>query len=390
MTATCVLPTSCRLAQTLWILLYLTIRLIILALTHLYAMNAVSSSSTTTSTEIEELSLHERLQLRRDNYAALPQELVPASRPSSPSGDGRVAELKAAVTALMEVAGGDTTNPKWGYLTRKTTLACTSRRYVTAAQRVRVGDKHGAARVGKRFKWELPETEGEWEAYERRWETAISEEAERKNRKASAKRSKSPSKVTRTSKYFDQPAAESSQPEALPRDKTAAEQERALEPEAEQHKTGTRHKAKTIQEKVERWQAQVVTVPNIENLPNTQVSLDPSQSPKVDKGKAKEALSQGDKVQTSLSFRVVKRSSVQSAKGDSAASSKPSKQSPPIPALTPSRDELPAVAAVPAPLPRPIQPASSAPARDPTDVAPAPRITDLAEQASLPTFWMNA
>ena len=62
---------------------------------------------------------------------------------------------------LVNLAGGDTTNPKWGYVSRFAHLACTSRGYVPVESGVRIGDGRKVS-VGKKFKWELPETEEGW------------------------------------------------------------------------------------------------------------------------------------------------------------------------------------------------------------------------------------
>ena len=286
----------------------------------------MTTSSATTSTQPEQVSLSELLQHRHANYVALPEELSPASRPASPTSEDRIASLRTQLVALVHLAGGDATDPKWGYVSRKTALACTSRRYVGTADGVRVGDGCVVS-VGKKFKWELPETEEAWAEYEARWTAAVAEEEAR--RKMHAARSKLASVAGRTSKYFQAPLTVVQEP--------AGEPEPPGEPEPEPRPSAPGSEAKTVQEKVERWQAQVIAVPNVENLPNTQKSVTLSQSPKIDKSKAKELLAQGEKIQTSLGFRVAKRSSVQSAKGDGPGSSKP-KTTPPIRAPTPPRD----------------------------------------------------
>ena len=43
---------------------------------------------------------------------------------------------------------------------------------------VRIGDGRKVS-VGKKFKWELPETEEGWAAYQERWRAAVAEEEAR-------------------------------------------------------------------------------------------------------------------------------------------------------------------------------------------------------------------
>ena len=382
-------------------------------------MNAASSSSASTESE-EPVSLQDLLAQRHANYITLPEELCPASRPTSPAANERVAALKAEVVALVHVAGGDTTNPKWGYIPRRLRLACTSRGYGGAPPHGRMGEGR-TADVGKDFEWEMPETEEGWAVYEERWNAAVAAEAARKEKiatttvdmiitktttKANAETTTSPHAHTsphlscdkvvpeavKTSKYFQAPPAVSRGPDPGHGD-VAPEPEPEAEPEPEPPQLAPAPKpAKTVREKVERWQAKVVTVPNIENTPSTQVSAGPSQSPPAArKGKARETAAPqpsaaGEKVQTSLGFRVAKRSSVQSAKGDGAASSKPKAVPPARPPTPPTSD--------PAPLPTvdedppPPADAESGPAahvEQPAEPAPLPRIVDLPEQVRLTT-----
>ena len=147
-------------------------------------MNIASSSSASTESE-EPVSLQDLLAQRHANYITLPEELCPASRPTSPASDERVAALKAEVIALVHVAGGDTTNPKWGYIPRRLRLACTSRGYGRAPPHGRMGEGR-TADVGKDFEWEMPETEEGWAAYEERWNAAVAAEAARKGNEMAA------------------------------------------------------------------------------------------------------------------------------------------------------------------------------------------------------------
>ncbi|KAI0648517.1 hypothetical protein C8Q79DRAFT_906473 [Trametes meyenii] len=255
-------------------------------------MDASLSASSSSSTSVPEVRLAELVDRMQTTYAGLPEMLCSASRPSSPSHEKRVAAWKSQFANAFEVSGCDTTHPKWGYVSRLSQLATTSRGYVGVAPGIRIGDGHKVS-VGKNFEWELPETEEEWMRYEKKFEAAIKAEAKKA-------KSKSVSKATRTSKYWptpveDQPQASSSRPQPAV------------------------SKAEIIRKKVERWQAGVATDP--EDAPASQSTIDLSQSSKAGKGKekakakTKKSVASGEKVQASLGFRVMKRSSVTGAKG---------------------------------------------------------------------------
>ncbi|KAI9069441.1 hypothetical protein FKP32DRAFT_1640824 [Trametes sanguinea] len=117
-----------------------------------------ASSASSLAPEIPYNELVERMHM---NYAALPEELCAASRPSSPSSEARTTAWQNQLAEALKLAAGDTTHPKWGYVSRITKLACTSRRYVGVAPGVRVGEGR-VAKVAEEFKWVLPETEEEW------------------------------------------------------------------------------------------------------------------------------------------------------------------------------------------------------------------------------------
>ncbi|KAI0738087.1 hypothetical protein C8Q80DRAFT_1276100 [Daedaleopsis nitida] len=262
-------------------------------------MLSQTSLSSSNSTEI---NLSELLAQRHAAYICLPEELCAASRPSSPTSEERVANLKAQFVAAVNTSGGDTTHPKWGYVSRLAHLGCTSRKYVGIAPGIRIGDGKSVS-VGKNFMWELPETEELWEEYEQRWKDAVEEEERRK-------RTKTTVRTTRTSKYFKKIVE-------VPAEEMEEEPGASLRPAA-----STSSKAEVIRDKVERWQAQVpVAAPP--DVPMSQDTVDSLPSPNVHKGKGKERAAQGDKVQASLGFRVVKRTSVTSAKGGGSAPTKP-------------------------------------------------------------------
>ncbi|TFK83797.1 hypothetical protein K466DRAFT_528335 [Polyporus arcularius HHB13444] len=301
------------------------------------------------SSSLVEESLNERIARQRAAVLSFPYELCPASRPSSPTSEERILDLKTRIATAVNTAGGDPTNPKWGFVSRMVQLGCTSRKYIGVVPGVRTGD--GRKVTLKNFKWELPETEEGWAAYEQRWEAAVAEEKRTSETKVAAKSS-------RTSKYFK--AAATEEPVAVPRLRASSS------------------KAEVIREKVERWQAQVATVPPA--APDAPMSQDPTSSPpapKVDKGKVKERAPQGEKLQASLGFPVVKRPSVTSAKGGSGGPSKP-RISPAARVPTPP-DDNPSPDVPEDPIPH--ESTERPPVPEPPPVA---KITDLPEMSFLP------
>ncbi|KAH9890453.1 hypothetical protein C8Q73DRAFT_704389 [Cubamyces lactineus] len=269
-------------------------------------MEVSSSTPSASSMSIPEMRLAERVDRMNTNYISLPEELCAASRPSSPTSDARVAEWKSQVSYALRLAGGDTTHPKWGHVSRITQLACTSRRYIGVAPGVRMGDGR-LVTLDKKFERALPETEERWKRYEKKWEKAV--QAEKRTSKAKA----SPA-AAKTSKYWSKRAQEQSASSSSSRPPPSPS------------------KAEVVRKKVERWQAEVVT-----EVEDVQVAYEAisSQGDKA-KGKAKSTHPPGEKVQTSLGFRVVKRSSVTDAKGGRSAASKPK---PTSPARSPNRPD---------------------------------------------------
>ncbi|KAI0695573.1 hypothetical protein C8T65DRAFT_665013 [Cerioporus squamosus] len=303
------------------------------------------------SSLVEEISLNERIARQHAALLSFPEELCPASRPPSPTSEERILDLKTRITTAVNTAGGDPTNPKWGYVSRMVQLGCTSRKYVGVAPGVKMGDG-GKVSVGQGFKWEMPETEEEWAAYEQRWEAAAAEERRKSEAKVAAKSS-------RTSKYFKVHAAE--------------------EPAIGSRPRATSSKAEVIREKVERWQAQV-PVDAAPDVPMSQGVADILPLPKADKGKAKERVPQAEKEQASLGFRVVKRASVTSAKGGSSGSSKPRVSpagrapTPPSDNPSPSFPDIPQDPITVEPMERPSAP----------EPPPVTKITELPEMSFLP------
>ena len=317
------------------------------------------SQTSLSSSNSTEINLNELIARRHAALISLPEELCPPSRPSSPTSEERVAALKTRIMTAVNAARGDTTNPKWGYVSRMARPGCTSRKYVGIAAGVRIGDGHTAT-VGKNFKWELPETEEEWAACERRFEAAVAEEEERKKARAKAA-AKTATKTSRASKYFQQNVEPEPEPSSRP--------------------SAPPSKAEVIREKVERWQAQVVPVAAPPDISMSQETVDTAPSPKVAKGKARERPPQAEKVQASLGFRVVKRSSVTSAKGGSGSSSKP-RVSPAARVPTPLTEEPePSLPNQPQELPDDLPSEQPADVSEPVPVAP--QIADVPELVSL-------
>ncbi|PIL33197.1 hypothetical protein GSI_04647 [Ganoderma sinense ZZ0214-1] len=311
-------------------------------------MEARSSSYSTVSAP--EISLNELVSRRHANFITLPEELCPTSRPSSPTSSGRILATRNYISGLVNLAGGDPANPKWGNVSRFAHLACTSRGYVPMETGVRIGDGRQVS-VGKGFKWELPETEQEWAAYERRWEEAVAEET-RKRAKEAAKANDG-AKASKTSKYF-KPSAE---PDPPPRPSS---------------------KAEVIREKVERWQAQVVSVVAVQDVPTSQ---EMTESPLKVIAEKVQVKAKGGKVQASLGFPVVKRASTSSGKGGSSASSKP-KLSPTTRVSTPPSDEP--MPSAPKEVPEPMARDIPAPPQETSEQAVVAQITEVPELSFLP------
>lgn len=286
-------------------------------------MDSLSSSSNTSA--LEQITLNELVTRRHANILSLPEELSPASRPCSPIEEERVLAIRARIATAVNTAGGDTTNPKWGYVSRMTQIGSTSRRYISVAPGIRMGEGKKVG-LGRSFEWGVPEAEAEaeWQAYEQRWEEAVVAEEERRKDKATMK-------ALKTSKHFKPAVVE--------------------EPEVTPAASIPSSKAEVIREKVQRWQAQVVTVALAPDEPMSQSMVSDTAPSQVVEAKGKER-AHGVKVQASLGFPVMKRASVNSGKGGSSASSKP-RVSPAAGAPTPPSDVAAASPSEKAQEPRP-------------------------------------
>ncbi|CDO71938.1 hypothetical protein BN946_scf184940.g85 [Trametes cinnabarina] len=265
-------------------------------------VSLVASSSI--STIAPEVSFFEQVDRMHANLISLPEELCAASRPSSPSSEARSAVWQNQLVDALKLAAGDTTHPKWGYVSRITKLACTSRRYVGVEPGTRVGEGRNV-KVDEKFNWVLPDTEEEWARCEQEWKRAAGSSTKKP-------RSKSKLKDARTSKYWPKPANDQPEPPISP------------------GPVYMPTKAELVRAKIERWQAEIAV--EGDDLSAPQALADASASPEVDKRKAQvkstAPVPSGEKVQVSLGFRVVKRASVTDAKGGRSAAPKPKPTSP--------------------------------------------------------------
>ncbi|KAI0927779.1 hypothetical protein AcW2_003979 [Taiwanofungus camphoratus] len=232
---------------------------------------ASSSSTSLSSVAADRLGYGERLSKAHLNIASLPEELCPPSYPLSRLSSMRIEALSQRIMNAVAVAGGDTTNPKWGHVSRLVKMGCTSRGYVGAASGVKVGDLRKAHVKGVHF--ELPGTEEEWWEYEKRWADRALQGSEDQGR---------------TSKYWN----------TLPG--------HAVEEGSGQPVRTITTKAAIVREKVINWQATIVDVQEDAPLPAEEAQ----QFKKSEKGKEKEKITDSTKSQKSLGFPVVKRSGV--------------------------------------------------------------------------------
>ncbi|KAH9857441.1 hypothetical protein C2E23DRAFT_892174 [Lenzites betulinus] len=275
-------------------------------------MEVSSSHASSSFISAPEVPLSDLVDRMNANLITLPEELCAASRPASPSSEARTAAWKSQIIHALQIAGGDTTHPKWGYVSRITKPACTRRGYIGVAPGVKMGDGR-KVKVGKDYEWTLPETEKDWSRCEKKWMEAV--ESGKTNGVSNA-----PPQATRTSKYW--PKAPEEQPDASCSRAAQVPKKTAL-----------------IREKVQRWQAQVAT--DAEERSVSQPTDDAPQSSGAARAesKPKTTLAAGVKVQMPLGFPVMKRSSVTDGKGGSGATRRPNPPEHPSP--PPAEDQIP-------------------------------------------------
>ena len=113
----------------------------------------------------------EQLSRRHDDLATLPDELSPPSCPSSPQTESRSELFRDKLLDAVNATNGQPSNPKWGLVHRMLRMACTSRGYRGAASGTRVG---GSSSTDVRdYKWILPDTEQQWLRCEERWKRCL-------------------------------------------------------------------------------------------------------------------------------------------------------------------------------------------------------------------------
>ncbi|EMD34267.1 hypothetical protein CERSUDRAFT_125460 [Gelatoporia subvermispora B] len=130
---------------------------------------ASSSSSSSSSHPIADCAeVADRLRRARERLADVPEVLCPSSCPPSPVQHGHNKSIEAKLKSAMSAAGNDPTHPKWGHVSFMLRTACTSRGYVGAAPGIRIGQ--GRKLAVDNVAWQLPDTEVEWDEYEKKWD----------------------------------------------------------------------------------------------------------------------------------------------------------------------------------------------------------------------------
>ncbi|CAL1703128.1 unnamed protein product [Somion occarium] len=213
------------------------------------------------------LSYTEQLSRAHEQLASLPTELCPPSCPPSPHFESHAELIRERILEAINVSGGESSNPKWGHVTRLVRMGCTSRGYRGAAPGVRVGSTSAVEVHG--YQWTLPETEEEWKECEKRWKKC-SRVIVGKDREM-------------ISKYWPQDAA--------PRPNLS---------QAMANGEQTKSKSQRVREKVESWQAKLIHL--VDETPSQTPPLDVVPEPNGQKEVTLEAPKQ-----SSLEFPVVKR-----------------------------------------------------------------------------------
>ncbi|KZT74103.1 hypothetical protein DAEQUDRAFT_289851 [Daedalea quercina L-15889] len=304
-----------------------------------------SSSASSSSCSDDHLDIAERISRARLALSSLPEELCPPSRPTSPQASSRAEDLKQAIMDAVTMANSNPTHPKWGHLTRMVRLQCTRRGYIGAGEGVRIGDVRKADIPS--IKWELPETEEDWDRYVRRW-----------GRKFNSRR--------RESKYF-QPEAEEDVAHAPAR------------------------KAEIIREKVTTWQANVVPmeglVPPQDDITVSAQGKSSVSTTAVNKGNGRGTDSQGLLSQSSLGFAVVKRPTVATKK-----QGKGNDQDSFIPVDVPNPPKSPSDVRMSSSLPQSVAPAPVADVHHPAASSSESRavIAEVPEMASTSYFTLRS
>lgn len=204
----------------------------------------------------------EKLNTARDRMASLPEPLCPSSRTPSPVPEPRSDILRTRLKDAMKYANFNPMSSKWNKVSGLLRTKATSRRYWTAGEGVRIGEKV-EVEVG-RYKFMLPSTDEEWKQCEEKWGKRFE---------------KSPTPQGRTSKFWPSTNEEPRPPS----------------------------KAELVRDKVKAWQANVVpAAPAAPATSEGSSEVDPAPS---SKGKGKEVET---KRQSPLPFPVAKRNAAAS------------------------------------------------------------------------------
>ncbi|KAG1749509.1 hypothetical protein EDB19DRAFT_1846924 [Suillus lakei] len=134
------------------------------------------------SNKLSQLSTTEILRDIHLFLATKPEVLAPSSRPSSPSFDENVENLKHSVLEAVDAARGDAGDRKWNQVSEKLKMGCVRGRY-------RVTGLNQRWHPAENAEWILPDDEETWLRLEK-------ERAEARRLKGNAKQSRHPGNVS--------------------------------------------------------------------------------------------------------------------------------------------------------------------------------------------------
>lgn len=230
------------------------------------------------SNKLDQLSTTEILRDIHLFLATKPEILAPSSRPSSPSFDEHVENLKHSVLEAVDTARGDAGDRKWTQVSAKLKMGCVRGRYRMTGLNQRWHPAENA-------EWILPDDEETWLKLEK-------ERAEMRTSKGNAKQSRHSDNVSTAAiapfrgsdLAANQPPVEMIQALATVSPKTM----------------------QNVQEKVARWQATIST-PEGASVTEKTVSTTPALRSASKSGMKPTTLLKDKSQSSSLSFPVVKR-----------------------------------------------------------------------------------
>ncbi|KAK7679605.1 hypothetical protein QCA50_017316 [Cerrena zonata] len=291
------------------------------------------SQSSRNSTSRHKTNFIEQLSVAHKEFAALPDELLPSSCPSSPRAELRSVLFREKLIGAVNASNGEPSNPKWGLVHRMLRMGCTSRGYRGAAPGVRVGDTR--AIDVRDYRWVLPEKEEQWNRCEERW---------KERRQTSVDK-----QAARASKYWAKKQIEVKP--SLPR---ADDQ-------------WPKSRSQRIREKVQNWQARLIS--SVEETPSQTSSSNDIAKPTTEKEIVPPVVSR----QTSLVFPASKHGAV-GAKGGPLRDA---------PSMDPQMPTSSLMEVDPAPEVDHVKPADHTPSEDRAEQPPA-NIADVSEMSFLP------